>query len=129
MLISPFLVCPRCCPRAALSSCKNVPFPRASDALAVDRPLRGSWPVKFEGQFKHRDESAVNAVFPAHWRDGRNAHFTGGYGLVGRTVYPDIWQTDNHRRKGGRIIVSDGTGATDAGARIRRCLKTSFEKL
>jgi hypothetical protein len=59
-------------------------------------------PVKFEWQFKYRDESNVNAVLADARRNRENAHFAGVTGGSGYLVYPAICRNDNHSRQSRR---------------------------
>jgi hypothetical protein len=61
--------------------------------------LGASWSVKFEGQFKHRAESKVNAAPARASRIGRNARFAGVSGNRERSIHRGAWHGDNHARR------------------------------
>jgi hypothetical protein len=58
--------------------------------------LGASWSVKFEGQFKHRAESKVNAAPARASGIGRNARFAGVSGNRERSIHRGAWHGDNH---------------------------------
>jgi hypothetical protein len=61
--------------------------------------LGASWSVKFEGQFKHRAESKVNAPPVRASRIGRNAYFSAVSDNRERSIHRGAWHGDNHARR------------------------------
>jgi hypothetical protein len=99
---------------------QNAPFSRASDALAVDRLQRRSWPVKFEGQFKVRDERAVNAVFPFRAGGIRDVPISRGFFVCLRnrftlTFREPITIAATGHTKGGKLLPALQQAGSTAG--------------
>jgi len=59
--------------------------------------VKRSWRVKFEGQFKHRDESNLNESVGQIAVSGKTAAFAGNGARRQNAVYRAVWQSDNHR--------------------------------
>jgi hypothetical protein len=53
--------------------------------------------VKFEEQFKHRDESNVNAPCAAHRKDSKKPYSTEAFVVSRNSIYRRTWQSGNHR--------------------------------
>jgi hypothetical protein len=69
--------------------------------------------VKFEEQFKHRDESNVNAPCAAHRKDSKKPYSTEAFVVSHNSIYRRTWQSGNHRHSQHRTARAVKRGAGD----------------